>query len=534
MSSPVPGEAGVDDRLRRIEAVTDTTLAYLSVEELLDELLDRVRELLDGDTAAVLLLDVASGQLVATAARGIEEEVRQGVRIPVGQGFAGRIAAERRPVSIERVDHSNVLNPILREKGIRSLLGVPLISGGTVLGIMHVGTLHTRRFTADDVNLLQLVADRVALSVQARLSAVEKSGATVLQRGLLPAALPAVPGIDLAARYVPGHAGGVGGDWYDVFTLPSGEMGVVIGDVVGRGLRAAVVMGRLRSALRAYALESEGPAEALTRLDRMMLHFEPDMMATALYAVTDPSFERLHVAAAGHLAPVVAPADGPATLADVAVDPPLGVRAGLRRRTSTIELPPGGVICFYTDGLVERRDRAPDEGQRLLVAAVAAGAPEQVCATVMGRLVGAEPPGDDIAVLVLRRQARDAVTPLELTMPARPLALRSIRAAVGRWLLAVGAGPTDVMDLQVVIGEACANAIEHAYGGTGGTVTVRLEIQQRTVTAQVRDTGSWRPERVGNHGRGLTLMRKLTDDVRVDRGPAGTTVTIRHQLGRSQ
>ena len=116
--------------MRRFEAVTDAGLAHLDVDELLEELLDRVRELLEVDTAAVLLLDPSSRYLVATAARGLEEEVRQGVRIPIGKGFAGRIAAEKRAVIIEQVDHSNVLNPILREKGIPSLLGVPLVVGG--------------------------------------------------------------------------------------------------------------------------------------------------------------------------------------------------------------------------------------------------------------------------------------------------------------------------------------------------------------------------------------------------------------------
>jgi anti-sigma regulatory factor (Ser/Thr protein kinase)/putative methionine-R-sulfoxide reductase with GAF domain len=525
--------AGVDDRLRRIESVTDTTLAYLSVEDLLDVLLDRVRELLRGDTAAVLLLDEAAGELVATAAKGIEEEVRQGVRIPVGKGFAGKIAAERRPVLIEHVDHSNVLNPILRDKGIHSLLGVPLITGGSVLGIMHVGTLTPRRFTEDDIALMQLVADRVALSVQARLAVVERSGAAVLQRGLLPSALPAVPGVEMAARYVPGQAGGVGGDWYDVFVTPSGELGVVIGDVVGRGMRAAVVMGRLRSGLRAYALESTSPEEALSRLDRMVLHFEPDMMATVLYALTDQSLQRLRVSVAGHPVPVLAPADGPAALTDLPVDAPLGVRAGLRRRGTTIEVPAGGVICLYTDGLVERRDRPPDVGQRLLAETVRAAPPEQLCATVMARMIGAEPPADDVALLVLRRQALDRVGPLELTVPALPPSLRTIRRAVGRWLRAAGATVNDVMDLQVAVGEACSNAVEHAYGPTAGTLTMTMRVDGAEVYVRIIDTGRWRPERTGDHGRGLILMRSLTDAVDVANTAGGTTVTLRRRLGRS-
>ena len=156
------GEESAEDQLRRIQALTDTALAYLDLDELLDELLERVRELLRADTAAILLLDPSGRELVATAAKGIEEEVRQGVRIPVGGGFAGRIAATRAPLFLEEVDHTNVLNPILRDKGIRSLLGAPLLSGGRVTGVVHVGTLRPRQFTDEDVKLLQLAGDRAA------------------------------------------------------------------------------------------------------------------------------------------------------------------------------------------------------------------------------------------------------------------------------------------------------------------------------------------------------------------------------------
>ena len=190
---------------------------------------------------------------------------------------------------LDRVDHTTVLNPILRDKGIRSLLGVPLLVGGAVLGVLHVGTLTPRTFSAEDTGLLQLVADRVALAVNARTSQVERAAARALQRSLLPTALPDVSGFEFAARYVPGGPGQVGGDWYDVFTLPSGALCIVAGDVVGRGLPAAVEMGRLRHALRAYTLDTADPAELLHRLDRQVRQFEPDVMATILCAVVDPT-----------------------------------------------------------------------------------------------------------------------------------------------------------------------------------------------------------------------------------------------------
>src|ERR1700689_4755305 len=246
----------VEDRLRAIQSITDAALSRLDDRGLLAALLERTREALQADTAAVLLLDSASKQLIATAAAGLEEEVNQGVRIPVGRGFAGRIAAEYRPVILDHVDHTTVLNPILWTKGLQSMMGVPMVTGGRVIGVLHVGSLTPRQFTGHDIELLQLAADRAAAAVQSMTAQSDRLAAAALQRSLVPAALPAVAGADLAGRYIPG-SGAVGGDWYDVFTLPTGELGVVIGDVAGSGLPAAVIMGRMRSGLRAYARSEE-------------------------------------------------------------------------------------------------------------------------------------------------------------------------------------------------------------------------------------------------------------------------------------
>ncbi len=510
--------------------MTDTALAHLDVEDLLVELLDRVRDLLAVDTAAVLLLDSSSRYLVATAARGIEEEVLQGVRIPLGRGFAGRIAAQKRAVIIENVDHANVLNPILRDRGIHSLLGVPLLTGGTVMGVLHVGTLSTRRFTDEDSLLLQLVADRVALATQARISQVERAAATALQRSLLPAELPTVPGLEFAARYVAGGDGEVGGDWYDVFGLPSGWLCIVVGDVVGRGLRAAIAMGRLRGALRAYALESEDPAELISKLDRQVQHFEPDMMATVLCAMVEPSYDQLHLSSAGHLPPVSVYPGLPAALLELPIDLPAGIDARRPRHTSTMALPPGSGMCFYTDGLVERRGSSLDVGLEHLRRSVFAGPAESVCAAVMSDLLGTEPPIDDVAVLVLRRQDGAEMDPLDLRMLAVPVSLGFIRTAVRHWLAGAGASPDEVADLVVAIGEACANVVEHAYGPCGGTVSVHMVSRPPVVFAAIRDTGRWRPPRGSERGRGIRLMRGLSDDVRIERTAAGTYVLIRTAL----
>jgi signal transduction histidine kinase len=153
-------------RIEHVQAVTDAALAHLELEELLAVLLPRIRTILGADTCAVLLLDPETNELVARAAVGIEEEVEQGVRIPLGGGFAGRVAAQKRPIVLDDVDRADVLNPILREKGIKSMLGVPLLVGDDAIGVLHVGTLRRRLFTPDDSELLALVADRVALAIE--------------------------------------------------------------------------------------------------------------------------------------------------------------------------------------------------------------------------------------------------------------------------------------------------------------------------------------------------------------------------------
>lgn len=402
------GDPSAEHRLRDLELLTDAALSHLDTEHLLTELLDRVSDILDVDTAAILLRNVSSDELVATAARGLEAEVRQGVRIPLGTGFAGKIAAEQRPVKLDSVDHTTVANPILWERGIQSMLGVPLLAGGELIGVLHVGTLNNKEFTSDDANLLQIVADRVALAVQVSLLEEERAAARALQRLLLPSGLPKLPTLEFAARYVPSAEIGVGGDWYDVFALPSGRLCIAIGDVVGHGLQAATVMGRLRAAVRSNALHSVHPNEVLALVDRDLQHFEPAIMATVLFGVFEPSLENLQLSSAGHPVPVMAAPDGTSHFIDLNVDPPLGVQADIARTAVTTRIPPGGVMLLYTDGLIERRESSLDTSLEALLAAVVIDSPHSVCSYVMQSLVGDRTPRDDIALLAIRRHLETA------------------------------------------------------------------------------------------------------------------------------
>ena len=281
------------------------------------------------------------------------------------------------------------------------MLGVPLISNGTLIGVLHVGSLTGRRFTAADSQLLEQAAVGVATAVQSRLLSVERSAAELLERSLMPTEMPECDGLELAARYVPADRC-VGGDWYDVFVLPSGELWVVIGDVAGHGLHGAVVMGRVRSSLRSYALLGGTPADVLAQTDRKLQHFEPGVIATVVCASSGPPYDEFVMACAGHPSPVVAHGDH-VTFADLQIEPPLGVVPDLRRTYRSVPLEPGGLFVFYTDGLVERRGESLDQGMNRLLGAVAPGHPEAVCAQVMQHLVGETVPSDDIALVALRR-----------------------------------------------------------------------------------------------------------------------------------
>ena len=392
------------ERLSTLLGGGQADVEELDVDDVLVDVLDRIRAILNADTAAVLLRDGDSPYLTARVARGLEEEVRQGVRVPIGVGFAGTIAARREPVMLNRVDHTTVANPILWEKGIKVMLGVPLTSGGRLMGVLHVGRLHDHPFGPADVDLLRRAGDRVSTAIDARSHPLEVIAGRHLERSLQPTVLPAVPGLEFAARYVPAERSTVGGDWYDAFVVPGGDLWIVTGDVAGHGLNAAVVMGRVKSALRAYALLGVSPEEVLELTDRKVTHFEMGAMVTVVCAHAHPPYEKIRVALAGHPPPVLAPADGSARLVRPTVGPPLGVEPRTSRAAVDLEWPAGAVLLFYTDGLIEQRDADIEERMDELVAAVPAAEPENVCTRVMHEMIGANAATDDIAFLAVRRR----------------------------------------------------------------------------------------------------------------------------------
>jgi anti-sigma regulatory factor (Ser/Thr protein kinase)/putative methionine-R-sulfoxide reductase with GAF domain len=528
---PAATELAPANQLRNLYRLSDPALSELGLEELLDELLVRVQEVLSVDTVALLLYDPETNQLVARAAKGIEEEVEQGVRIPVGRGFAGRIAAERVAIFIADVDHADIMNPILREKRIHSLLGVPLIVEGELIGVLHVGSLTARTFGARDLAVLQVAAARAAPGIErARLYSAlehEHSVAMILQRSLLPQQAVNLAGVSVAARYMPAtHE--VGGDWYDFFQLPRGRFGIAIGDVVGHGLRAAALMGQLRTALHSYALEDHSPADTLRLVDRYMRSMPESPMATAAYAVLDPETGLLRLASAGHLPAVVLGSDGGRVL-ELAPAPPLGAFPYATWADHESWLSGEETLLLYTDGLVERPGTPLMASiERLLAVTSTARSAEEACALAVEQMIPFARLRDDIAIVAMHYGT--VPEELSLRLPAEPAVLTDVRRVLRRWLGLHAISEQGGREIVLAVSEACANAVEHAYS----PAPAHFELTARRVGDRlefvVRDQGTWREPRGEHRGRGLKVVEAAMDELEVRPSDSGTEIVMRKRV----
>jgi len=366
----------------------------------------------------------------------------------------------------------------------------------------------------------------------------ERSVAETLQRSLLSEDLPRVPGLRMAVRYVAGSTEAqVGGDWFDVIPLRDGRAGLVIGDVVGRGVRAAARMAHLQSALRAYALEGLRPSLVLERMNGFVREVERGGMVTALYAVVDPETGVMQFAAAGHPPPLLINPGGEATYARGPTGSPLGVLELPGYDDAVTALEAGTTVLMYTDGLVERPDQPLERGLERLIESLGGGTPqpERLCRDLMRSIFPNAGPRDDVAMLVAQLDADpDADRDLELDLRAEPGSLALMRRSVARWLRAVGASEAETYEVLVACGEACANAIAHAYPAAEASFEVHLSRAADAVSVTVRDFGRWRPPRAGTQGRGLGLMRELMDEVEIDKRDTGTAVRmVRKLIGES-
>ena len=351
--------------------------------------------------------------------------------------------------------------------------------------------------------------------------------AQTLQHSLLPERLPDLGVLELAARYLPGAGGAdVGGDWYDVIELPGGEVALVMGDVVGRGINAAALVGKLRNALRAYALEGHEPGVVVERLNALLDRDRLEM-ATLLYVVYEPETGATRWVNAGHPAPLVRHADGTREFWEDGRYVPLGVVPAAGYRPASAHLAPGDMILLYTDGLVERPGIPLSATLEVLrEAATRNGSAEALCEATLASMLPTGPERDDVALLAAL-VTRHADGPFALELSARPAALREARRRLERWLRAGDVPAALVARVVLCANEAVANAVQHAYGLQDAPVWLSAAREDGDLTLRIRDEGRWREPPNQRRGRGLGLMRAFADDVSVEHDADGTLVTLR-------
>jgi serine phosphatase RsbU (regulator of sigma subunit)/anti-sigma regulatory factor (Ser/Thr protein kinase) len=524
--------AAVAETVGKLQRITDVTLSHLSLEELLPEVLGRIVDVVRSDAAAVLIAadDLALRASCTVGLSGVEP----GACLGAGEGLPGRVAQTRQAITTAAVAEDDVISRAFAEQGASSLVGVPLTVDDRMIGVLIVGAGDGRELGRVDADLFRLAADRIALSIQrAQLYEREHLIAQTFQRSLLPERLPEIPGLSVAARYLPAREEAkVGGDWYDVLELPGDSVGLVMGDVVSHGIRAASIMGQIRSAIRAYALDRESPGGTLTKLNTVVRGLDKRETATAVYFALDLVERTFCFASAGHPPPLVIDPAGDARFLEEGRSVPLGAHAGTRYREAVVRLEPGSTIVLYTDGLVERRGSSLNQGLERLVSEASGrpAEPESLCDRLIGALVGDQPPPDDVALLA----AHVGTVPgerLELELPCRPSTLAPLRRMLRHWLSGVRASPVELQDILVAVSEAATNAIEHAYGPIEASYRVEGWRSEDRVMVTVTDSGSWRERRNVERGRGTHLMRELMDGFELYASGAGTVVELERRLG---
>ncbi len=534
MAAQAKAEAATET-IRKLQSLSDAALAHLDLDELLGEVVRRIRELFAADTVGIALAD-AAGRLTPRAADGAERIPVEPVALPDDDGFVGAAAARPGPLVVGRGAGGPPLHETLAASGVRSAVAVPLRAADALTGVLYLGWRSGAAPAGGELGLLELCAERAATAIaHARTYEHEHGLVELLQRSLLPQELPSVPRLELAARYRPSvEATAVGGDWYDVLRLPDGGVALVIGDVVGHGVQAATVMGELRNGLRAYILEGHGPAAALARLDGLVeATHGARMIATVLVLLIDPAGRRLRFASAGHLPPLLVGDGGGAAFLAGGLVAPLGMVGRTAVEEAIEPIGPGETILLFTDGLVERRDESLDHGLSRLRAAAGRHTGERLepfCDRILREAgVDGTELRDDVALVAVRLLGSRS-DQLSLRLPAEPKALRGMRRELAGWLRSLGASQLVIEDLTLAASEAAANAVEHAYGPGDHEFDLDADHTAGVVRIEVRDSGGWRPARGQLRGTGLKLIRQLADETVVHRSARGTCVEMTRRL----
>jgi serine phosphatase RsbU (regulator of sigma subunit)/anti-sigma regulatory factor (Ser/Thr protein kinase) len=516
--------------LARLQDVADAAIAVQGRLDR-DELLERSLSVIAAESGALIVQPPGGAPPAVAAVRGLEG-ITTDARIDETGCTLEALEAEA-PLVVSAVSAGDVstLGPLA---GVASLVAVPLDVDGRRLGVLVATSSLPDRFSEEQGRLLALAGDRCARALaNAAAYERERRTAAALQTGLLPQGVPALRHGQLAVRYLPALGGpAVGGDWYDAIQLPDGRLGLAIGDVTGHGAEAAVLMGQLRTALRAYALEGSEPDVVVSRLNALALSLRDDGLATLIYAVLDPSLTTGTFVNAGHPPPVRISAEGAEQIA-YRSSPPVGASAVAEFDPYPLTLQPGDALCLYSDGLVEERGADfPAREQALLAALGKPAAAEVLCERALAALRPHGAADDDVALLVL--QTSESGHALKTTHAATGEQLGAARAVLREWLEAIGASGDEVAEILLAANEACMNVIEHAYeDDQSGTFTVEGHLDGQTVVLIVRDAGRWSEVRSRGRGRGLKLMEAVVDSVQLSFSSAGTIVILRRTLAES-
>jgi anti-sigma regulatory factor (Ser/Thr protein kinase) len=412
---------------------------------------------------------------------------------------------------------------------------VPLRAAGELFGAVAVGGANGETPVGQRTALIAHAAERAALIIRrALLLEHEQHVASTLQHDLLPQTLPDLPGVSLAAHFrAGGHGIEVGGDWYDVIPLAGGRVGLVVGDVAGRGVAAAARMGQLRSVARAYALEGHSPAAFAQRMNVYHRALSPDDLTTIVYAVIEPDRGRMSFVNAGHPPPLLVPARGTPTLLE-GVTPPLGVSDLPVHPETVVEFPPGTAVVLYTDGLVERRGEGVDIGLKRLLGAAGGSRTglEALRDRVVDSCLGPSSGDDDVTALFVRAELELGAS-ARFTLSPDGEALGALRRMLRRWLAEAGASPDDIAAVTMAANEAWENAIEHAHAFAPVPISVAFERRDDDVFITTHDAGGRTPGQSDpDRGRGLTLMQALMDEASFSFGGRyGGSVVLRRHLG---
>jgi serine/threonine-protein kinase RsbW len=411
----------------------------------------------------------------------------------------------------------------------RQGISLPLQARGRNLGQLWVDA--PEPLGTSNRQLLQDIVTRAAIAIDnALLYERERDVSHHLQLGLLDVHLPTFDNLELDAAYRPGTATlDIGGDWHDAFILPSGALALVVGDVVGHGLDAAITMSQLRGAVRALATISS-PGELLDRLDVFVDSLPAAEMTTLVYVELEPTTGRLRYACAGHLPPLVVSATGVTRYLWGGRSTPLGSHFRSRRIESIATLGDAERLVLFTDGLTERRGESLDAGlDRLLTTTQHDVASPDFVDRLHRVMLEDTVQRDDVCVLVASRRNPDTFS---RTVPPTPAAAAGLRHQLRQWLDGFGLAAADRGDVVLAVSEALANAVEHGSAGRGDRpIVVVASAEPAAVSVVVRDHGEWRePAPSTVRGRGLGIMRDLMDDVVIERHQDGTVVRLCRNL----